>query len=204
MARTAADFWTDDGWLRSGPGVPVTRMPGRQAGYRSGRVILRAGVIHFTVGRDSRGPGVSGLFQHLLAKWGEIFTFCPGLAVCAHACEINPFSIGVETEKLGDGSWWEETTGPQLRALAWLAAAYATLGLPADTYHNGYRDVNPRGPYPAHYLSHRTLDIRACDPHVDQLPDEELALVFEMANEFLGAGTSVNRTREAWWWLCQD
>jgi hypothetical protein len=170
----ASSLW-ENGWL-----VGATRMPGRNAGYRAGRCLMRGGVVHYTVGRDSRGPGLSGLFAFLLPKDAPAIQFAEIDAVCFHACEWNHDLFGVETEKLGD---WEPTTDSQITEWGRIARGAREYGVDASGYDNSIHTLDPnRGlPEGTNYAAHRALRQYACDPHQDYLPDEEMARVFALA-----------------------
>lgn len=149
----------------------ATRDPGRNAGYRRGRSRMQLGVLHFTVGTDSRALiRDQGLAQFLLPKVGAPFQFAEADAVCSHACEWNTAGPGLEFERL---SWGEPLTPDQVfwggRIIAWLRDTY---GIPL-AFHGGAR--LPIGDGFRGFANHGSLVHRACDQHTDGVTADDFS-----------------------------
>lgn len=147
-----------DGWIDG-----LVHLPGRNAGYRAGRITLRSAVRHETVGRNSRQIGLNGYFPFLLPKEDPAEQYGEWDSTHWHACEWNAWSFGLELERFpgepmtANQVWWaayiilaiQEHTGQAL-TLDWIDEPIAS---PTSG--------------PAGYLNHGALLIRACDPHSD-------------------------------------
>lgn len=147
-----------DGWIDG-----LVHLPGRNAGYRAGRIRLRTPIRHETVGTNSRQIGINGYFQFLLPKEGPAEQYCEWDAIAWHACEWNLWGFGLECERFpgepmtANQVWWaayiilavQEHTGQAL-TLDWI----------------DYAIPNPASG-PVGYANHGALLIRACDPHSD-------------------------------------
>lgn len=142
-------------------------MPGAAAGYAKGRADVRLCVAHFTAGRDSTGPGLSGLFPFLVRRNGEVVQFAEVDALCYHACEWNRTGPGVEVEYLPgvDDAVFTDASRAACGALVrWLSAEW---GIPL-AYYDGPR--LPIGDPFTGFVAHGSLVHQACDQHTDSWP----------------------------------
>ena len=137
---------------------------GAAAGYALGRNRMRACVLHYTVGRDSRPIGLRGYFHFLIAKDGTVFQFAEADALCWHAGEWNGEGPGIEFERMSDA---EPLTPGQIESGGHLIAWLAGLGI-ADNFYDGPR----RAPGSwAGFITHRSL--QQSEPHSDYVTETD-------------------------------
>lgn len=136
--------------------------PGAAAGYRWGRTPLLSCVAHYTVGRDSAGIGLRGIFHFLVRRNGEIVQFCEADAKAFHAGDpYNSRGPGIEVEYL-PGVDDEMFTGVQLDACGDLVRWLGGLGIPLAYYDD---PANRVGDWNG-FISHRSITSNA-DFHSD-------------------------------------
>lgn len=139
--------------------------PGKNAGYRKGRVKRQCAVLHFTVGiGDGTGDYIkrNGLAAFYIRKDGRVFQYAEADAITSHACEWNDEGPGLEFER---ENWSVSLPAAQIRAggklIRWL---HATHGYPL-LHHSGARlaiGSGFRG-----FVNHGSLVHKACDQHTD-------------------------------------
>jgi len=151
--------------------------PGKNAGYRSGKVSRQLAVLHYTVGIDSQALiRNNGLAQFLVPKEALPIQFAEADAVCAHACEWNVKGPGIEFERLSDR---EPLTASQIawggKIIRWL---HDTYGYPLK-FHDGAR--LPLGDPFRGFVTHRSLVHKACDQHTDYVTATDFARMVNVA-----------------------
>lgn len=159
----------DDGWI---PGL--IHLPGRQAGYASGRIQARLCVSHETVGANSTGIGMDGYFNFLYPKVGPAEQYAEWDAVSWHACNWNPYAHGHELERFQG----EPMTEDQMHWIAYTFAWIEALsGQPiGDSLYDGPRLAV--GDFSHPWACHRAIDCAACGNHSDfWSPGEAAAIV---------------------------
>lgn len=139
----------------------ATWWPGAAAGYRWGRTPLLSTVCHFTVGRDSAGIGLRGIFNFLVRRDGEVVQFAEADARCGHAGDpYNSRGPGIEVEYL-PGVDDTMFTDVQLAATGGLVR-WLSQWMPLDYYDN----PAVRLPDWAGFISHRSI-VSNADLHSD-------------------------------------
>ena len=136
--------------------------PGAAAGYQWGRTSMQSVVAHFTVGSDSAGIGLRGIFNFLVRRNGEVVQFAEADARCGHAGDpYNSRGPGIEVEYL-PGVDDTMFTDAQLAACGGLVRWLGTLGIPLVYYDD---PANRVGDWNG-FISHRSITSNA-DFHSD-------------------------------------
>lgn len=148
-------------------------MPGRNAGWASGRSAMSNVKQHYTVGVDSTGIGLDGYFTWLIGKDGTVKQFAEASCICWDSGEWNGTGPGIEFERLGD---WEPLTPGQIASGGalnrWLSEQWGLWLALYDTNGDNSQRV-PVGGAPAPYITHRSL-IQS-QQHVDYVTYDDWA-----------------------------
>jgi len=137
--------------------------PGSAAGYTKGRTAMHAVVCHYTVGYNSTGIGLDGIFHWLVSRDGRIQQFAEASALCWHAGEANGVGPGIEIEFLDEpeGVFTDAARDACAGLVHWLADAW---GIPLE-YYDG--DRIPPGAMRG-FVAHRS--IQQSEGHSDFWP----------------------------------
>jgi hypothetical protein len=141
-------------------------VPGRNAGYNSGRSNMAAAVCHYTVGRDSSAIGRDGYFHWLIARDGHIQQYAEADAVTWHCGEANYVGPGIEIEFLDEpeGVFTDAARDACAGLIHWIHEQY---GIPLEMYDG------PRIPPEAMitFVTHRS--IQQSEGHSDYWPQAD-------------------------------
>jgi N-acetylmuramoyl-L-alanine amidase len=143
------------------PGAQVN--PGAAAGWAKGRTPVAAVVCHYTVGKNSTGIGLDGIFHWLVSRDGHIQQFAEASALCWHAGEANGRGPGIEIEFLDEpeGIFTDPARDATSGLIHWLNQQW---GVPLDYYDGDRIPPNQMGCFVAH------RSIQQTDGHSDYWP----------------------------------
>jgi hypothetical protein len=140
--------------------------PGAAAGWAKGRTNVDAVVCHYTVGKNSTGIGLDGIFHWLVSRNGHIQQFAEASALCWHAGEANGRGPGIEVEFLDEpeGIFTDAARDATGGLIHWLNREW---NVPLD-YYDGPRIP----PHDMHsFVAHKS--IQQSEGHSDYWPRQD-------------------------------